>query len=216
MTFGQCPDPCAVLPPLVDLLGKRPELAHRGVDWDKTSLAGVLEDRPLPRRLVDFYKSSASVVGMQLQSERSSTLVQFFFAQLVDLLIADSLAVREGTRSVVASSLSPLVIAPFVRLLHVVVRSFFDDSGLTARRGEAECVLLVDQVVSIWKLFLDRKLLQSDLSSLSSVFEDLLLCLARYIAQLLIEKSPHALCAKTAPLCRGPTSGRCASRWWSL
>ncbi len=157
------------------------------------SLAGVVEDRPLPRQVVDFFRPSSSPVGLQLQSERNSTLVQFFFAQLIDLLIADSLTVREGTRSVVASSLSPLVIAPFLRLLHSVVRSFFDESGLTARRGESECVLLVDQAVSIWKLYLDRKLVQSDLESLSSVFEELLLCLARYIAQLLIEKSPHAL-----------------------
>lgn len=31
-----------ILPPLVELLERRPELAHRGYDWDRTSLAGVL------------------------------------------------------------------------------------------------------------------------------------------------------------------------------
>jgi hypothetical protein len=45
MTFGQCPDPCAILPPLVDLLHRRPELASRG--WDTTSLAGCLIDNLL-------------------------------------------------------------------------------------------------------------------------------------------------------------------------
>ncbi len=43
-SFGLRPKPDVVLPTLTRLLQRRPELGHRGFDWDRTSLAGVLFD----------------------------------------------------------------------------------------------------------------------------------------------------------------------------
>jgi hypothetical protein len=165
--------------------------------WSQTmglllSLCGILEDRSMPKRNVEnLYKPASALVAGQLQG--TSGLLHFFFVQLMGLLVSESVAVREGARSVIASSMSPLVIASFLRLLHSTVRSWFDESGLTVRRDDTDCAVLVDQTVSVWKLFLDRKLVQSDLTSLSVVFEDLMLCLARYMAQVLVEKTPMAL-----------------------
>lgn len=169
-----------------------------GNAWTQTmglllSLSGILEDRPLPKRNLDnMYRPTSPLASQQLLSS-SSSLLQYFFVQTMGLLVCDNVAVREGARSIISSAMSPLVIAPFLRLLHGTVRSWFDESGLTVRYDDANCALLVDQVVSVWKLFLDRKLLESDLASLSAVFEDLMLCLARFLTQVVVEKTMVSL-----------------------
>lgn len=150
------------------------------------ALCGILEDRPVPRS-VELHKTQI----VQL-TRNDAYLMTYFFAQVADLLVCDQVAVREATRTLVASSLSPLVVSSFLRMLHGVVRGLMDESGLTARRGDHDSTSLIDQVVGFLKLVLDRNLTQADLSGFT-LFEDIMLCLARYIAQILVDKSPPTL-----------------------
>ncbi|KAG9291425.1 hypothetical protein G9A89_021843 [Geosiphon pyriformis] len=108
-------------------------------------------------------------------------MVETFVSEMVDLLVCDSIYVRETVKETLGADLSPRLYVILFRHLESIVGRFFDPDG------EATCTerftLFVEQAISVLKLILDR--IQDASENLYTVdFGGLVLSFARYLHRL--------------------------------
>ncbi|CAG8470540.1 8562_t:CDS:10 [Ambispora gerdemannii] len=109
------------------------------------------------------------------------SMVEEFVEQMVDLLVCDSVYVRETVKETLGADLSPRLYVILFKHLEKIVAMFFDADG------EANCLdrytLFIEQAISVLKLILDR--IQDASENLYAVdFGGLVLSFARYLHRL--------------------------------
>ncbi|CAG8450213.1 2329_t:CDS:10 [Ambispora leptoticha] len=109
------------------------------------------------------------------------SMVEMFVQHMVELLVCDTVYVREIVKETLGADLSPRLYVILFKHLEYIVSKFFDSEG------EANCVerytLFIEQAISVLKLILDR--IQDASENLYSVdFGGLVLSFARYLHRL--------------------------------
>ena len=110
---------------------------------------------------VCVFASQSSAAGrngfLAQQSAESNyqALVEKFLSEMVDLLVCDSVYVREIVKETLGADLSPRLYTILFQYLETIVKKFFDSTS-----GHALCTerhtLFVEQAISVLKLILDR------------------------------------------------------------
>ncbi|CAJ0836147.1 20802_t:CDS:10 [Entrophospora sp. SA101] len=119
------------------------------------------------------------IVGPQGSDYHS--MAEQFVQEMFDLLVCDTVYVRENVKEMLGSELSPRLYVILFRNLESVVSRFFDADG--EAKSNERCTIFAEQAISILKLILER--IQDASENLYTVdLGGLVLSFARYLNRL--------------------------------
>ncbi|CAG8730319.1 10225_t:CDS:10, partial [Racocetra persica] len=113
--------------------------------------------------------------------ESNQVMVEKYVHDMVDLLVCDSVYVRESVKEILGSELSPRLYVILFKHIESIVSQFFDEDGDVFQTEKN--TLCVEQAISVLKLILDR--IQDASENLYAVdLGGLVLSFARYLNRL--------------------------------
>ncbi|OZJ06244.1 hypothetical protein BZG36_00849 [Bifiguratus adelaidae] len=150
------------------------------------------------------HRSRNSVYGATPDSHAEPTatpheqMVEKFVQEMAEMLVHDELLLREVTKDILGSDLSPNLFGVLFRHLESIVNTF------SPREGEVVCspmnTTFVDQITSVLKLILDR-LTDQDGMLINVDIGSLIFSLVRYLDHLGVTPPALRIKIKTCQLC---------------
>ena len=144
---------------------------------------------------VTINQGSGRAIGARATKIEMSNSPEEFLNSIMDLLVTESLSIRETVKMMLGNAISPSVFTFLFKTLQTQAkkRIFSSDQADFSPTS----ILFADQCISIVKLILETENDAENLSLLSG-FEDLILLLIRFVRQLTINvnnlKIRHRLC----------------------